>query len=137
MPFRVGTSPTSKQSFLVTLIVDEALAAFSNGAVIESDNLGNGKRQVTFADTMKMSTYLVAFVVGPLVETEVIDVDGIPLRVACVPGREPLASFALEAGAAALRYFAKYFGINYPGGKLDLIASARLSRSALWRTWVA
>jgi len=120
--FPCWDEPEFKAVFGVTLIVDEGLAAFSNGAVQDSTDLGNGKRQVTFVDTMKMSTYLVAFVVGPLVETEAVDVDGVPLKVACVPGRERLTPFALEIGAASLRYFTDYFKIPYPGGKVDMLA---------------
>ena len=75
-----------------------------------------------FADTMVMSTYLVAFVVGPLEITEPIDVDGVPLRVVSPPGKLDLAPYALEIGAFSLRYFSDYFGIAYPGDKLDLVA---------------
>ena len=48
---------------------------------------------------MTMSTYLVAFVVGPLEATEPVDVDGVPLRVVHVPGKGHLTAFALEVGA--------------------------------------
>ena len=71
---------------------------------------------------MKMSTYLVAFIVGPLEATEPVDVDGTPLRVAFVPGKAHMAPFALEIGAHSLRFFTDYFGIPYPGSKLDMIA---------------
>ena len=59
----------------------------------------DGKHVVRFADTMLMSTYLVAFVVGPLEATEPVDVDGIPLRVVHVPGKGHLTAFGLEVGA--------------------------------------
>jgi hypothetical protein len=39
-----------------------------------------------------------------------------------VPGKEDLTSFALEAGAHALRFFTDWFGIDYPAEKLDLVA---------------
>ena len=71
---------------------------------------------------MKMSTYLVAFVVGPLAVTDPVDVDGVPLRVIAPPERLHLADFSLKVGAAALRYFSDFFGVPYPGGKLDLVA---------------
>ena len=71
---------------------------------------------------MVMSTYLVAFIVGPLVATDPVDVDGIPLRVVHRAGQEELTAFALESGAFALRYFAEYFGRPYPADKLDLVA---------------
>ena len=44
---------------------------------------------IRFSPTMKMSTYLVAFVVGKLETTETVDVDGVPLRVVCTPGQAP------------------------------------------------
>ncbi len=69
-----------------------------------------------------MSTYLVAFVVGPLEATEPVDVDGVPLRIVHPPGKAHLTAFALEVGAHALRFFTEYFGIPYPADKLDLVA---------------
>ena len=44
-------------------------------------------RRVRFAPTMVMSTYLVAFVVGPLEATDPVDVDGVPVRVVHAPGK--------------------------------------------------
>ena len=120
--FPCWDEPDFKATFQVTLIVDQDLMAVSNAAVVEDTDLGNGKRQVEFAETMPMSTYLVAFVVGPFEATEPVDVDGVPLRIVTPPGKLGLSSFALEVGAAALRYFATYFGIPYPADKLDLIA---------------
>ena len=71
---------------------------------------------------MKMSTYLVAFVVGPFEETPALDVDGVPLRVVTPIGKAHLTDLALEAGAFALRFFSSYFDIPYPGEKLDMVA---------------
>jgi len=78
----------------------------------------------------------VAFVVGTLELTDPIDVDGVPLRIAHVPGKDHLTSFALEVGAHALRFFSGWFGIPYPSDKLDLIRPASISPSGPWRTWV-
>jgi len=116
--------PDFKAVFGVTLIVDDGLFAVSNGPVVSDEPHPEkpGKRVVRFADTMTMSTYLVAFVVGPLLATDPVDVDGTPLRVIHTPGREHMTPFALEAGAASLRFFREYFGLPYPGDKLDLIA---------------
>ena len=54
-----------------------------------------------FVDTIKMSTYLVAFIVGELEVTDPVDVDGIPLRIVYPPGKGNLTSFALDAAAQA------------------------------------
>jgi puromycin-sensitive aminopeptidase len=120
--FPCWDEPDRKATFAVTLIVDDGLTAISNSPIVEDENLGNGKRQVRFGETMRMSTYLVAFVVGPFEFSDTVDVDGVPLRVAAVPGKLQLSAFALEVGAHSLRYFTTYFGLPYPGDKLDLIA---------------
>ncbi|MBV9934519.1 MAG: M1 family metallopeptidase [Actinobacteria bacterium] len=120
--FPCWDEPDFKAVFAVRLIVDEHLTAISNGAAVETTSLGNGKKQVDFADTMSMSTYLVAFIVGPLELTEARVVDGVPLRVAHVPGKGHLTDFALEIGEHALKFFTQYFALPYPGDKLDLIA---------------
>src|SRR5581483_4845195 len=120
--FPCWDEPDFKAVFAVRLIVDESLTAISNGAEVETTSLGNGRKQVEFADTIRMSTYLVAFVVGPLELTEPRLVDGVPLRVAHVPGKSHLTDFALEIGEHALKFFTQYFALPYPGDKLDLIA---------------
>jgi puromycin-sensitive aminopeptidase len=114
--------PDFKAIFAVTLVVPDDLLAISNGAEIDRADAGNGKVAVRFADTIQMSTYLVAFVVGPLEATDVVDVDGVPLRVVHPLGKGALTSFALDIGASALRTFTAYYGIGYPGDKVDLVA---------------
>ncbi len=120
--FPCWDEPDFKAAFGVTLVVDAGLTALSNGPQIREQELPDGRRAVTFGDTMEMSTYLVAFVVGPLELTDPVDVDGTPLRIAAVPGKAHLTAFALEAGAHSLRFFTDYFGIPYPAEKLDLVA---------------
>jgi len=71
---------------------------------------------------MRMSTYLVAYVIGPLEATDAIDVDGVPMRVIAPKGKEGLTQFPLEAGEFCLRYLAGYYSIPYPGDKIDFIA---------------
>ena len=78
-----------------------------------------------------MSTYLVAFVVGPLEATDPVDVDGIALRVYHVPGKGHLTGFALDVGAFALRWFQDYYGIPYPGEKVDLLALPDFAAGAM------
>jgi puromycin-sensitive aminopeptidase len=120
--FPCWDEPEAKASFQITLVVDDGLTALSNAAEVDRTPTGDGRVEVRFAETMRMSTYLVAFIVGPLEVTEPVDVDGTPLRVAHPLGKSALASFALESGAFALRYFQDYFGLPYPSDKLDLVA---------------
>ncbi len=120
--FPCWDEPDRKAAFGITLEVGPGLTALSNGHVVADDPIEDGWRRVRFADTMTMSTYLVAFIVGPLTFTEEVDANGVPLRVACVPGKEHLGQFALEIGEHSLDFFADFFGIPYPSFKLDLVA---------------
>ena len=120
--FPCWDEPDFKATYGVTLVVDESLTAISNGPEIARESAGSGKVAITFKDTMKMSTYLVAFIVGELEVTDPVDVDGIQLRIAHVPGKGHLTDYALEAGAFALRFYADYYDIPYPGDKMDMIA---------------
>ena len=120
--FPCWDEPDLKATYTVTLVVDDGLLAVSNSAEVGRQTLDSGKVKVEFAETMKMSTYLVAFIVGDLEATDPVDVDGTPLRIIAPPGNMNLTPFALEVGAHALRYFSRYYDIPYPGDKLDMIA---------------
>ncbi len=120
--FPCWDEPTFKATFSITLNVPAHLAAYSNSPVVAETTNPDGTRKVQFAPTMKMSTYLVAFVVGPFEETSPLDVLGTPLRVVSPIGKVHLGEFALEAGQFALTFFSEYFAIPYPGDKLDLVA---------------
>ncbi|MQF80881.1 MAG: M1 family metallopeptidase [SAR202 cluster bacterium] len=114
--------PAFKASYGVTLIVPSEQFAVSNGPIISETDLKNGQREVVFEDTMVMSTYLVAFIVGPFEATDPVDVNGVPLRIVHPIGKGHLTDYSLEAGAFALEFFSKYYGIPYPGQKLDMVA---------------
>ena len=60
-----------------------------------------------------------------------VDVDGVPLRVVHPLGRGHLTGFALDVGAHALRFFADYFAIPYPGEKLDMVAIPDFAAGAM------
>jgi len=128
--FPCWDEPAFKATFGITLVIDPDLLAVSNGPEVERSPRGD-KVAVRFADTMPMSTYLVAFVVGPMEATDPVDVDGIPLRLVHVPGKGHLSAFGLEIGAFALRWFQEYYGIAYPGDKVDLLALPDFAAGAM------
>jgi puromycin-sensitive aminopeptidase len=130
--FPCWDEPAFKAVFQVTLVVDEGLTAISNARVIrETPVRGSGKKEVVFADSMKMSTYLVAFIVGEFEGTEPVMVGHAPLRVWAVPGKRHLAKFAQEIGRFSLSHFGRYYDIGYPGDKLDLIAIPDFASGAM------
>ncbi|MEM7287278.1 MAG: M1 family metallopeptidase [Actinomycetota bacterium] len=120
--FPCWDEPAAKATFAVTIVHDAALLAVSSGPEVDATDLEDGRRRTRFGTTMLMSTYLLAFVVGPLEATDTVDVDGVPMRVIHPLGKGHLADFALDCGAFALRHFTEYFAIDYPGEKLDLVA---------------
>ncbi|MGH9212284.1 MAG: M1 family metallopeptidase [Acidimicrobiales bacterium] len=120
--FPCWDEPDFKAVFGVTLVVDEGLLAISNGGELSRETTADGRVAIRFADTIPMSTYLVAFVVGPLEATDAVAVDGTALRVVHPPGKGHLSPFALEVGAFCLRYFTDWFALPYPADKLDLVA---------------
>src|SRR6266571_4596982 len=129
--FPCWDEPAFKAVFGVTLVVAENLAAVSNCAVVREESLGDGRKAVTFADSIRMSTYLVAFVVGELEATDAVMVGRTPLRVWCVPGKRHLAKFALAIGAFSLEFFEGYYGLPYPGDKVDLLAIPDFAAGAM------
>jgi puromycin-sensitive aminopeptidase len=120
--FPCWDEPDCKATFAITLVVDEDLTAVSNAAVVSDEPAGDGTREVRFAETMAMSTYLVAFIVGPLEVTAPVDVAGTPTRLVHPPGKGHLTAFGTEVAAFSLRYLADYFDLPYPGDSLDLVA---------------
>ncbi len=129
--FPCWDEPDAKAVFGISLEVDEGLTAVSNAAEVSREPLEDGKVRVRFADTMAMSTYLVAFVVGPFEATDAVDVDGVPLRVVYPRGKGHLTDYALEVGAFCLRWFSEYYDIPYPGDKVDLVAIPDFAAGAM------
>jgi puromycin-sensitive aminopeptidase len=128
--FPCWDEPDRKAVFEVTLTIDRDVDAYSNSPIVDIKRVGD-KNVVRFSPTMKMSTYLVAFIVGEMEATDTVDVNGVPLRVVFTPGKRQLADFALAIGAFALRFFSEYFDIPYPGEKVDLVAIPDFAAGAM------
>ena len=132
--FPCWDEPDIKAVFGITLVVDEDQMAISNAPELGRRTLDDGRVEVHFDDTMSMSTYLVAFVVGPLEATDPVDVDGTPIRVVHLPGKGHLTGFALDIAAGALRWFQEYYGIPYADQKIDMIAIPDFAAGAMENT---
>ena len=120
--FPCWDEPSFKATYQVNLTVPSHLAAYSNAPVTSDVDLGNGQRTVSFATTMVMSTYLVAFVIGAFEETAERVVDGVAIRIVVPLGKAHLTEVAMDASVFALHFFNEYFDIPYPGEKLDMVA---------------
>ena len=114
--------PAMKATFNVSLTISKGDTAISNTNIV-SDSPGPGADEHTlrFAQTPKMSTYLVAFLVGDF-QCLSGESDGIPIRACATPDQVERGAYALSAAEFFLHYYDVYFGIKYPLPKLDMIA---------------
>ncbi len=113
--------PAFKATFSVTLVVDKNDTAISNTNIVHDVPEAAAKHAITFAPTPKMSTYLLAFLVGDFKCLNGSS-DGTPIRVCATPDQVQYGAFALKATEFTLHYYNTYFGIKYPMPKLDMIA---------------
>jgi aminopeptidase N/puromycin-sensitive aminopeptidase len=114
--------PALKATFSIALTIDGGDTAISN-TPIATDTPGPdaSRHTVTFAPTPRMSTYLVAFLVGDF-KCIAGEQDDVQVRVCSTPDKIALAPYALNVAKFSLHYYDSYFGIHYPLKKLDLIA---------------
>jgi aminopeptidase N len=123
--------PAYKATFDISALIDRGDTAISNGAITSTDEGPSpGKKLVHFAKTARMSTYLVALAVGDFACAEGRAGDT-PLRVCGTPDKKALTGFAMEAAQASIEYFNRYFGIEYPFGKLDLVGIPDFAAGAM------
>jgi alanyl aminopeptidase len=112
--------PGFKIPYQVTVEIPAGFDAVSN----TPDTAGperDGWKEVRFARTRPLPSYLVALVVGKL---GFVPIEGmsVPGRVVTVRGQERLAGLATRMTPPLLKAAESYFGIPYPYEKLDLIA---------------
>ena len=123
--------PALKSTFQVSMTVPSHLTAVSNTPVVSETNSGNGLKTISFAETPRMSTYLLAFIVGDLASVEAKAPNGTLMRVFATRGNERLGQFALDTAIRLLEYYNDYFGIPYPLEKLDHFAIPDFAAGAM------
>lgn len=123
--------PAAKATFAVTLTTETGVTALSNmpqkSQRVEDDHL-----VTSFDITPRMSTYLLAWVVGELEATRGVTKDGIDVAVWSTPA-QPAASrdFGLDIAIRVTEFFDDYFGVPYPLPKADHIALPDFSSGAM------
>ena len=123
--------PAYKAVFRVALVVDKGDTAISNGKIVsDTPGPGSGKHTLQFSDSPKMSSYLVAMMVGDFACIQG-GADGIPIRVCAVPEKKDLLSYALLSAENILKFYDTYYQIKYPYQKLDIIAFPDFSAGAM------
>ncbi|MCL5008729.1 MAG: M1 family metallopeptidase, partial [Patescibacteria group bacterium] len=104
--------PASKAVFDVTLIVPKQMTAVSNTVPSKIAEHDASYKVVEFAPTPKMSTYLLAFVVGDLEYIEARSKRGVLVRVFTTPEKKHQAKFALSCATRALDFYENELGLE-------------------------
>ena len=106
--------PEFKATFALEVVHDPALAAIANMPVERSEDRG-GRRLTVFRETPKMSSYLLAFTVGPYESTPSAKTKtGVECRVWLPKGTADQALYARDAHVRAVEWLEQYTGIPYP-----------------------
>jgi len=114
--------PDKKATFDISVVANKEDIAITNSKLVsDSPGPGESKHTLKFAATPKMSTYLVAILVGDFQCLEG-SADGVPIRACAIPERKELGRFALQTAEYVVHWYDNYFGIKYPWDKLDMIA---------------
>jgi puromycin-sensitive aminopeptidase len=129
--FPCWDEPDFKATYQTTMVVADGLEAYSNTAELERLPLGDGRVEFRFDKTMKMSTYLLAFIAGPFEATEPRVVRGTPIRIIVPRGNLHLTDIAMENAVFCFEYLSDYYGIPYPADKLDHIAIPDFAAGAM------
>ena len=119
--FPCWDEPAFKASFALTVTVPRHFLAVGNMPVVREEPLEPNLKNVAFAPTPKMSTYLFVLTVGEL-ERITAEAEGVTIGVVATTGKAAKGQFALDSAAKLLAWFNDYFGVKYPLPKLDLIA---------------
>ena len=123
--------PDLKATFKTAMVVAEGLEAYANGAEVSRTTLDDSRVRFDFTETMKMSTYLLAFIVGPFEATEPVSSRGTATRIIVPRGSLHLTDLALENAVFCFEYLSDYYGIPYPEQKLDHIAIPDFAAGAM------
>ncbi len=123
--------PEAKATFDVTLKTHKNLTVLGNMPILEQREF-NGSLITTFQQTPKMSSYLLAFVVGELHCKQAVTKNGTEVRVWATPA-QPATSldFALDTAVKTTEFFNEYFGIDYPLPKSDHVALPDFASGAM------
>jgi len=116
--------PGYKVPWQLTLRVKKDQVALSNTPVLSETAAGEGMKEVKFAETRPLPSYLVALAVGDmeLVDAGTAGKKNTRIRIAVPRGHSTEAQYAAETTPAIVTRLENYFGIPYAYDKLDEVA---------------
>lgn len=123
--------PAAKATFDLTLTTEKSVAVLGNMPVIRQ-NEENNRLVTTFQTTPRMSTYLLAWVVGDLHKKTASTKRDVEVSVWATPAQtEESLDFALDTAVRSIEFFEEYFETEYPLPKSDHVALPDFSSGAM------
>lgn len=129
--FPCWDEPSKKAIFGLSVSIPSALVAVSNMPSASETTISRKKNRITFLDTPRMSSYLLALAVGRFDSIRAQTESGTLIRVLTVPGQADLGEFALDIARRSLVYYESYFDVPYPLPKLDMLAAPDFAAGAM------
>uniref|UniRef100_A0A8C4T928 Endoplasmic reticulum aminopeptidase 1-like n=1 Tax=Erpetoichthys calabaricus TaxID=27687 RepID=A0A8C4T928_ERPCA len=123
--------PHMKALFSVTVVHSQQNYAISNMPMRTSLLRADGLVEDHFLHSLKMSSYLVAFVVSDFASRSAMSTRGIKVSVFAPSEQISQTEHALHIGVKILEFFEEYFQIPYPISKLDLVAIPNFESGAM------
>uniref|UniRef100_H2SIF6 Aminopeptidase n=1 Tax=Takifugu rubripes TaxID=31033 RepID=H2SIF6_TAKRU len=114
--------PAFKAKFTIRIIREPRHIAVSNMPTVKTVALPGGLLEDHFDTTVKMSTYLVAYIVSDFLSVSRTTQRGVKISVYAVPEKIDQTAFALDTAVRLLDFYEDYFDIPYPLPKQDLAA---------------
>jgi aminopeptidase N len=123
--------PLAKAIFDVTLTTESDVTVLGN-MPIKQQRAENNQLVTTFEQTPRMSTYLLAWVIGELYKKSEQTNNGVEVNVWATPA-QPAESlgFALNIARRCIEFYDDYFGTPYPLPKSDHVALPDFSAGAM------
>uniref|UniRef100_A0A7N8XX13 Aminopeptidase n=1 Tax=Mastacembelus armatus TaxID=205130 RepID=A0A7N8XX13_9TELE len=122
MAFPCFDEPTFKANFSVRIRRSPEYISLSNMPVVKTVEVSAGLLEDQFAPSVKMSTYLVAFVICDFKSVTATTSSGVQVSIYAAPEKWRQTHYALEVAVKMLDFYEEYFNIRYPLPKQDLIA---------------
>ena len=123
--------PAAKAEYDLTLRTRPGITVLGNMPVKYEEENGSS-RTTTFEKTPRMSSYLLAFVVGELHKKSARTKSGVEVNVWATPAQnENTLDFALDIATCSIDFYDEYFGVKYPLPKSDHVALPDFSSGAM------
>ena len=123
--------PAAKAEYDLTLITRPGITVLGNMPV-KSQEENNNSLTTAFEKTPRMSSYLLAFVIGELHKKSARTKSGVEVNVWATPAQnENTLDFALDIATRSIDFYDEYFGVKYPLPKSDHVALPDFSSGAM------